>query len=94
MKTVSITLQNTTDARAILDAIEHDNPNATIQTFPAMVKIDAPDQLVVRTETVSERLGRPWDVQELHLSLVSLSGNIHEDDDAFVLAWGKKKGTP
>jgi len=52
------------------------------------VQIDAPGRLVVRRESVSERLGRDWNLQELHLSLISLSGNIDESDDEFCLVRG------
>jgi phenol hydroxylase P2 protein len=53
-----------------------------------MVKIDAPGRLVIRRSSVEERLGRPWDVQELHLNLISLSGNIDETDEEFRLYRG------
>ena len=84
---VSITLQNTDDARAIIDAIAADNPEASLTRYPAMVKIDCPGRLAIKAETVSELLGRDWDPQELHLSLVTLSGNIDEDDELFELSW-------
>lgn len=86
-KNVSITLQNTDDARPIVAAIQEDNPNAVVVTFPAMVKIDCPDRLVVNRETVEQKLGRDWDVQEIHLTLISLSGNLDEDDDYFAISW-------
>lgn len=86
-RNVSITLQNTADARPIIDAIRADNPTAEIADCPSMVKIDCPGRLVIKQDSVSERLGREWDVQEIHLSMISLSGNIDEDDDQFVLAW-------
>ncbi len=84
---VSITLQNTEDARPIVDAILADNPGAVVNHFPAMVKIDCPGKLTIKAESVSDRVGRDWDPQELHLSVISLSGNIDEDDDIFELAW-------
>lgn len=84
---VSITLQNNDDARPIIQAIEEDNPNATVNVFPAMVKIDCPGKLVIRRGSVEEKLGRKWDVQELHLSLVSIAGEVDEDDDYFILEW-------
>jgi len=87
MSNVSITLQNTGDAQPIIEAIEQDNPTAVVNHYPAMVKIDCPDRLIVKGATVSEKIGRDWDVQELHLNLISLAGNIDEDDDQFVLAW-------
>ena len=84
---VSITLQNNDDARPIIEAIEQDNPDATVNVYPAMVKIDCEGRLIVKQETVEALLGRDWDVQELHLSVVSLAGNVDEEDDYFELSW-------
>ena len=86
-RNVSITVQNTADAHPIIEAIRADNPNAEVTNFPSMVKIDCPGRLVIKQQSVSERIGREWDVQELHLSLITLAGNIDEDDEQFVLAW-------
>ncbi len=84
---VSITLQNNDDARPIIEAIEKDNPDAAVTVYPAMVKIDCEGRLIVKQETVEELLGRDWDVQELHLSIVSIAGNVDEEDDYFELSW-------
>lgn len=84
---VSITLQNTDEGRSIIDAISDDNPEAQVNVYPAMTKIDCPERLVVNRDTIEEKIGRKFDLQELHLSLISLSGNVDEDDDRFVLAW-------
>ncbi|HEU0203713.1 MAG TPA: MmoB/DmpM family protein [Burkholderiaceae bacterium] len=88
---VFIALQTTDVSRGIVDAIVADNPHATVSEYPAMVKIDAPGRLVIRRESVEERLGRRWDVQEIHLNLISLSGNIDESDDEFSLQWGPRR---
>ena len=53
-----------------------------------MVKIDSPGRLVIRRESVEALIGRRWDLQEIHLSLISLSGSIEETDDEFILDWG------
>lgn len=82
---VYIALQNNEDARPIIEAIEKDNPEATINHFPALVKIDAPGRLEIRRETVEELIGREWDPQEIHLTVVSISGNVDETEDAFIL---------
>lgn len=87
MRDVSITLQNNADALPIIDAIVADNPDARTTRYPAMVKIDCPGRLVVNRESIEERVGREFDLQELHLSLISLAGNIDEDDDTFTIAW-------
>lgn len=83
----SITLQNNDDARPIIEAILADNPAATVMTMPGAVKIDCVDRLVVNRGSVEDRIGRTWDPQELHLVLVSMAGNVDEDDDYFALQW-------
>jgi len=84
---VFIALQNNSEAQPIIEAILEDNPNAVLNETPGMVKIDCPGRLVVRRESVEEKLGREFDLQEMHINLISLGGNIDEDDDEFVIAW-------
>ncbi|MDO9599306.1 MAG: MmoB/DmpM family protein [Azoarcus sp.] len=87
MSTVFIALQANEDTRPIIDAIALDNPAAVINRQPAMVKIDAPDHLVIRRETIEEQVGRPYDLQELQINLITLSGNVDEDEDTLTLTW-------
>jgi len=54
---------------------------------PGMVKVNADGRLVVKRATVEEILGRKFDLQQIHVNLVTLSGNIDEDDDEFSLSW-------
>lgn len=84
---VFIALQANHDTLPIVDAIRADNPLAVVHEYPAMVKIDAPGLLVVRRESVEERLGRPFDLRELQINLVSLAGELDETDDEFTLQW-------
>jgi phenol hydroxylase P2 protein len=84
-KMVFLALQDNEDARPIREAIEADNPLAVATQYPGVYKIDAPGRLVVNRESVEERLGRAWNPQDIHLSLVSLSGNIDETEDYFAL---------
>jgi phenol hydroxylase P2 protein len=84
---VFIALQNNSEAQPIIEAILEDNPKAVLHETPGMVKIDCPGRLVVRRESVEEKLGREFDLQEMHINLISLGGNIDEDDDEFVIAW-------
>ena len=87
MSKVFLALQLTDDSRSIIDALLADNPGATLDEQPAMVRVDCENSLTLKRESVSERMGRPFDLQELHLSLISLSGNIDETDDEFTLSW-------
>jgi phenol/toluene 2-monooxygenase (NADH) P2/A2 len=84
---VFIALQNSADAQPLIAAILADNPGAVAHESPGMVKIDSPGRLVVRRASVEARVGRAFDLQEIHLHLISLGGNLDEDDDEFVLAW-------
>jgi phenol hydroxylase P2 protein len=88
---VFIAFQANDDTRPIVEAIGCDNPNANIVRYPAMVKIDAPGRLVVRRVSIEERVGREYDLRELHVNLISLSGNIDESDDEFVLHWNSRR---
>ncbi|KVS75518.1 monooxygenase [Burkholderia multivorans] len=86
-KMVFLALQSNDETRPIVQAIEADNPHANVVHMPAMVKIDAAQRLSVKRATVEEHLGRKWDVQELHVNLISISGNVDETDDEFVIGW-------
>lgn len=86
---VSITIQDTGEGRSIVEAIKHDNPGVTALEMPGAVKLDRADSLIVKRDTVSEKLGREWDPQEIHLSMVSMAGNLDEDDDYFALSWNR-----
>jgi phenol hydroxylase P2 protein len=89
MSTVFIALQANEETRPIIDAIEIDNPQAVVNRQPAMVKIDALGRLVVRRETIEEQLGRAYDLQELQINLITLSGNVDEDEDTLTLNWNE-----
>jgi phenol/toluene 2-monooxygenase (NADH) P2/A2 len=87
MSNVFIAFQANEDSRPIVDAILADNPLAKAAQSPGLVKIDAPDRLVIKRETIEEITGRRFDLQQIQLSLVTLSGYIDEDDDQFTLSW-------
>ncbi len=87
MSTVFIALQANEETRPIIEAIEIDNPAAVVNRQPAMVKIDAEGSLVIRKATIEELLGRSFDLQELHINLISLTGHVDETDDELTLSW-------
>ncbi len=87
MSTVFIAFQTNEDTRPIIEAIMADNPAAELEAHPAMVKINAEGSLVIKRESIEERIGRDFDLQELQINLITLSGNLDEDDDQFTLAW-------
>ena len=87
MSNAFIAFQKNDDSRCIVEAILDDNPNAIVIDEPSMVKIDVPNRLIVRRKTVEEKIGRSFDLQELQLHLITISGNLDETDDEFTLTW-------
>jgi len=87
MSNVFIAFQKNEDSRAIVNAILADNPGAIVSDQPAMVKIDVPHRLVVRKASIEEELGRDFDLQEMQVHLITMSGNVDETDDEFTLTW-------
>ncbi len=80
-------LQATEDGRAIAQAIKEDNEGVIITNKPAMIQIEREGRIEVNASTVSEVLGRDWDPEELQLVLISLGGQVEEDDEQFVVYW-------
>lgn len=84
---VFIAFQDNEESRPVIEAILADNPEAVAVHSPGLVKIDAPGRLVVRRETIEEIVGRPYDLQQIQVNLVTLSGHVDEDDDELSLSW-------
>ncbi|CAG2157901.1 MULTISPECIES: MmoB/DmpM family protein [Cupriavidus] len=87
MSQVFIAFQANEESRPVVEAIVTDNPEAVVSYPTGLVKIDAPGRLTIRRETIEEQTGRPFDLQQLHVNLVTLSGHIDEDDDQLTLSW-------
>ena len=87
MSNVFIAFQRNEETRGIVEAIVADNPAAVVTEHPAMVKIDAPGFMTIKRTTIEEKVGRPFDLQEMQIFLITLSGNIDETDDEFNLRW-------
>ena len=85
---VSVDLQDSEDTRALVDAIEDDNPDAGLLRMPGLVRVQAPKEIVIRRETVEQRMGREWETHEFQMHIVSYSGHIADwDDDQIVIKW-------
>jgi phenol hydroxylase P2 protein len=87
MSNVFIAFQHNEESRPVIDAIVADNPHAVVTHPTGLVKIDAPNRLTIKRETIEEQTGRPYDLQQIHVNLVTLSGHIEEDDDQLTLSW-------
>lgn len=89
MSKVFIAFQLNEESRPIIEAVLADNPHAVAIESPAMVKIDAEEALVIKRESIEALIGRSFDLQELQIHLITISGHLDEDDDEFRLAWPK-----
>lgn len=89
MSKVYLVLQDNDTSRYIVEAVEQDNPDVVVTYQPAMVRMECEGQLVVNKSTVEEKLGQAWEVQEINLNLVTLGGNVEEDDDSLTLHWNR-----
>ena len=87
MSNVFIAFQTNEETRCIVEAIIEDNPDALVNVQPAMVKIDVPIRMVIRRSTVEEKIGRDFDLQELQLHLITMSGHVDETEETFTLCW-------
>lgn len=84
---VFIAFQDNEESRPVIEAILADNPEAVAVHSPGLVKLDAPGRMVVRRSTIEELVGRPFDLQQIQVNLVTLSGHVDEDDDELSLSW-------
>ncbi|MDR2332723.1 MmoB/DmpM family protein [Diaphorobacter ruginosibacter] len=86
---VFIAFQDNEESRAVIEAVLADNTEATAAYAPGLVKIDCPGRLVIRRESIEEITGQPYNLQQIQINLVTLSGHVNEDDDEFSLSWGR-----
>ena len=87
MSNVFIAFQTNEESRYIVEAVLEDNPDAILNEQPAMVKIDVPNRMTIKRATIEEKMGRPFDLQELQVHLITISGHLDETDDEFNLSW-------
>jgi phenol hydroxylase P2 protein len=87
MSNVFIAFQTNQESRYIIEAIVEDNPTAIVNEQPAMVKVDVPGSMTIKRSTIEEKMGRSFDLQELQLYLITMSGHLDETDEEFNLSW-------
>lgn len=87
MSNVFIAFQANEDTRPIIEAILADNPHAQAEEQPAMVRVSAPGRMTVKRASIEELIGRDYDLQELQINLITLSGHVDEDDEELTLSW-------
>ncbi|MBP6116244.1 MAG: MmoB/DmpM family protein [Neisseriaceae bacterium] len=84
---VYLALQDNDASRYIVAAIEAENPGVSVIYQPAMIRLEREGSLTISRASVEAETGQDWHMQELHLNLITLGGNVDEDDDRMVLSW-------
>ncbi|WP_067736640.1 MmoB/DmpM family protein [Novosphingobium naphthalenivorans] len=87
MSNVFIAFQANEDTRPIVEAILADNPEAQAEDQPAMVRVFAPGHMTINRSSIEDLIGRDFDLQELHINLITLSGHVEEDEERLTLSW-------
>ena len=79
-------------ADAMVEALEEDNPGKefTVEDRVAYVRAETDGECVVRAETVSRVLGRPFRMAELEVNLSSFSGRIETTDNTMRFYFEKR----
>jgi len=70
-------------ADAVAEAAVIDNPNrdVTVEDHTAYLRVQCPDECLIRRETMQQTLGRPFEMRELEVNLASFAGQIETTTD-------------
>jgi hypothetical protein len=77
---VSVKLMAGEEAEAVAEAVMETQSHARVEDHRAYLAIEAPDELEIDVDRVSECLGRPYDVPTLLVILSSYVGRIDVQD--------------
>ena len=78
---VSAKLMAGEEADAIVAAAYVDNGDIEVEDHGSYITINGPERLEFSIETITEELGRPYDVPTLLVVLASYTGQVEVQDD-------------
>ena len=78
---VSAKLMAGEEADAIVAAAYVDNRDIEVEDHGSYITINGPERLEFSIETITEELGRPYDVPTLLVVLASYTGQVEVQDD-------------
>lgn len=79
-----VTMNDSVEGRAVAEVMEG-KPGVTVEYYPAMIRIDAIDKLIVSMEEVSEVLGYEVDPYVFQIEMSTHYGRMVILDDAVAL---------
>ena len=79
-------------SEAVLEAVPEDNPGKDFDIDDAigLTRIQTEDECIIRRDTMSRILGRPFVMQELTIVLASFAGQIDAATDHFRFYFNRK----
>ena len=78
---VNVKLMGGEEASAIAAAACVDNPSATVEDHGSYITISSEVRLDLNIKTITEELGRPYDLPTLLVVLSSYTGQVDVGDD-------------
>ncbi len=73
------------EAEAIADAVLLDQPDAHVEDHGSYLSIEAERHLAFEMSSISESLGRPYDVPTFLVVLTSYTGQVDVQDERVVI---------
>lgn len=70
-------------AEAVIEAVKEDNPgkSVVVQERASYVRVGVDGECTIRRRTMEQKLGRPFQMQDLEVSMSSFSGQIETTTD-------------
>jgi len=85
---VGIEIMAGEECDAIVAASLESNPATEVSVAPSIIRLDAPNRLVIRRSAVEAFLGREWDTRDLNQVVSAYHGYFTQwDEDVVVLSW-------
>ena len=91
VRQVGVDLQDSEESRALVEAIEEDNPGTEIEVIDrgAYVRIQAVQRLKVTRASIEKYLGRAFEMRQLEPMMSAFAGRIDTTSDAIL--WSFKR---
>ena len=82
-KSVGPVMQSGDVAKAVVDAIQEDNPGREFDVHDrgTYIRIDVENECLIRRKTVEEMIGRPFKMFELEAHMSAFNGQIETDSE-------------
>ena len=83
IRTAGPVLRSGEMAQVIVEALQEDNPDKELRVsdHSGYIRVEGPEGLILRRDTVEQVLGRPFRMQEMEIVMTGFSGKIETTTD-------------